>query len=522
MRKLAIVILVLGGWALAQDQQEPQVPLTAQVQATNLIEANTTQPSLSDVYCAGFINNQSYDKTKFVAGGWDSPHEMEYSDAEYIYLSGNGYQEGSEYQIIRQLVDMDQSEDFEGQHALLAATGKPYEEIARIRVFSVRKVALAKVEFSCSAIHPGDLVVPWQEETIPTYHATSIQFDQFAPPNGKTTGRIILARDFDYVLGVGEKVYLNVGNDKGVKVGDYFRITRPYNNINRARPDFLSLPNMMDDPNQATPQHLAYKDWDKFPRRSIGEMIILNVTPKSSTGMITYALQDILAGDGVEMEELPPPAAAAPAAPAPMPPTINCTANPASVPAGQSASIDCEASSPDNRPVSVSFTSDRGRVTPRGNSAVLDTADAGQGPINVMATATDDRNLSSNTTTTVNVQPAVNPEANKLTDINFRPSSAYVDNRAKAVLDDVALKLQNDPNARVMISGSAGAKEKGAKRLPGLRAANAKNYLVRDKAVDPNRVIVQTNTSGEHSAEIWFVPQGAPVPGEQPAPPPQQ
>jgi len=516
MRKLAIVVLIMGGFALAQN--EPQVPLTAQVKAANVVEANTTQPSYSDVNCAGFVTPHIYSRENYVTAGWDSPHQMDYADREFVYLAGTGYQEGAVYEVIRPVQDMDREEVFVGQRALMRAAGQLYEEVAHVRVTSLRQVAIAKVEFACSAIYPGDLVVPYEEKTIPTYHAASIQFDPFAPPNGKATGRIFLARDFDFLVGTGTKVYLTVGADQGVKVGDYFRVVRPYNEIHKVHPDNLSLNNMMADPLQKKPPSLPYREWDKLPRRSLGEMIVLNVSPKSSTAMMTYALQDVTVGDAVEMEEPPPPPAPAPAAEAMRPPIISCIATPSTVQEGQSSTINCEASSPDNRPVSISFTSDRGRLAPRDSSAVLDTANAGQGPINVMATASDDRNLTASTTTTVNVEAApAAPQASKLADIAFRSGSAYVDNRAKAVLDDVALKLQNEPGSTVVISGSAGPRERGASRLPMLRASNARNYLVKSKGVDPNRVKVQTNTSGASAAEIWFVPQGA----EMPAAPPQ-
>ena len=47
------------------------------------------------------------------------------------------------------------------------------------------------------------------------------------PANGKVRGRILMAKDFDGV-GNGSKVYLNVGANQGVKVGDYFRAVRNY------------------------------------------------------------------------------------------------------------------------------------------------------------------------------------------------------------------------------------------------------------------------------------------------------
>ena len=55
-----------------------------------------------------------------------------------------------------------------------------------------------------------------------------LRFDRLAPPNGKLSGRIVLAKDFDAELGTGMKVYMNLGTNQGVKVGDYFRAVRSY------------------------------------------------------------------------------------------------------------------------------------------------------------------------------------------------------------------------------------------------------------------------------------------------------
>ena len=49
-----------------------------------------------------------------------------------------------------------------------------------------------------------------------------------APSNGKLSGRIVLGKDFDGVLGTGMKLYMNLGSNQGVKVGDYFRVVRSY------------------------------------------------------------------------------------------------------------------------------------------------------------------------------------------------------------------------------------------------------------------------------------------------------
>ena len=40
-----------------------------------------------------------------------------------------------------------------------------------------------------------------------------------------------------------------------------------------------------------------------LPRRIVGEIVVLNVTPTSATAMITVALEDIHLGDGVEADD---------------------------------------------------------------------------------------------------------------------------------------------------------------------------------------------------------------------------
>jgi hypothetical protein len=40
-----------------------------------------------------------------------------------------------------------------------------------------------------------------------------------------------------------------------------------------------------------------------LPRRAVGEVVILSVTPTTSTGMVVFALEDVHAGDAVELDE---------------------------------------------------------------------------------------------------------------------------------------------------------------------------------------------------------------------------
>ncbi|HVP53007.1 MAG TPA: OmpA family protein, partial [Terriglobales bacterium] len=206
------------------------------------------------------------------------------------------------------------------------------------------------------------------------------------------------------------------------------------------------------------------------------------------------------------------------------PPQVSCSANPRSVMSGTPSTITCSCSSPDNAPdypVSVSISNwaaTGGRISGAGNTATLDTTGASAGPITATATCTDSRGLSSRGTASVNVEvPPPPPQASKLNEITFKRNSARVDNTAKAILDDVALRLQRDADARAVIVGFADPKELKPEKLAAERAANAKAYLVKEKGIDASRIEIRTGSGGGMKADIWFVPAGASVnlPGTQ-------
>jgi outer membrane protein OmpA-like peptidoglycan-associated protein/opacity protein-like surface antigen len=198
------------------------------------------------------------------------------------------------------------------------------------------------------------------------------------------------------------------------------------------------------------------------------------------------------------------------------PPQVSCSANPRSVLAGTPSTITCSCSSPDNAPnypvrASISnWSATSGRISGSGNTATLDTTGASAGPITAAATCTDSRGLSSRGTASVNVEvPPPPPQATKLNEITFKRNSARVDNTAKAILDDVALRLQRDADARAVIVGFADPKELKPATLAAERAANAKAYLVKEKGIDASRIEIRTGSGAGMKAEIWFVPAGA-------------
>jgi outer membrane protein OmpA-like peptidoglycan-associated protein len=514
-------------------QPQPVQPaLKAQEHAANLDVGNT--PTRSDMYCSGFLTNEKIPDKLFVAAGHNSPDQTRFAGAsDTIFIHGQGIKEGDRYQIVREVKDTNHYEIFPGQRSALRNTGVPYLELAIVKITDVQKsTGIASFELSCADVMPGDLAIPLVEREAPPFRKVTL--DRYTPPTGKPQGRIVMAKEFDSFLGSKYKAYLNIGADKGLKPGDYLRATRTYSYSYHDPVAGLSLKASEYDDTQKSPHRLPKGELSSLPRRTLGDMIVLNVQRKSATAMILTALEDITVGDGVEVMDISDAPVMAPISPsfsnAPQPeaanasttpPKINCSASPTSLRAGESASISCEAVSPDNRPVNITYVANGGKLSSNRNQATLDTTDSGPGPIAVRATAFDDRQLSASTVVNVNVEAAAPaaPTAQKLMELDYKPNSGYVDNRSKAVLDDVALKMQQDPNLNAVLSGSA---DSGEPRSLGLqRAQNAMAYLTKAKGIDPQRIQAKAATEPGRKVEVWTLPAGATLPGAMPAQPPQ-
>ena len=133
------------------------------------------------------------------------------------------------------------------------------------------------------------------------------------------------------------------------------------------------------------------------------------------------------------------------------------------------------------------------------------------------ATCTDARGLTSQASTQVMVEnpppPPPPPVASKLSQCDFpNPVKPWrVDNTCKAILDDVAKNLQQNPDSKLVIVGNAEPREK-RKNLAAERAVNSKYYLVEGEAqqhIDGSRIEVRTGSGGTKTAEYWTVPAGA-------------
>jgi hypothetical protein len=206
------------------------------------------------------------------------------------------------------------------------------------------------------------------------------------------------------------------------------------------------------------------------------------------------------------------------------PPTISCSANPTTLNPGDSSTITATGVSPQNRPLTYSYSASAGSITGNTSSATLSTAGAAPGTITVTANVVDDKGQSASCTTSVSITappPPPAPTTSSLCSMNFERDKrrpARVDNEAKACLDDITLTLQNSSGAKVAFVGSSTAAEKAVKPrkkgapapdLAAERAVNAKDYLVTEKGIDASRISVYTNGTDGQTVTSTLIPAGA-------------
>jgi outer membrane protein OmpA-like peptidoglycan-associated protein len=199
--------------------------------------------------------------------------------------------------------------------------------------------------------------------------------------------------------------------------------------------------------------------------------------------------------------------------PVPAAPTMSCTANPSTVNAGERPTITAVVNDVSGTPIAYTWQANAGQIIGTGASVQFDTSGLAPGTYTVTGRAENGVHSACDCSTTVTVQaPAPAPEASKISECSFALNSARTDNVCKRVLDDVAVRLQSDPKAKIVIVGYAGAEERGAQKLAAQRADSAKKYLAEKKIVDISRVDVRTDTSAGkegRSVEIILVPEGA-------------
>jgi hypothetical protein len=245
------------------------------------------------VYCSGFFASAEIKPNATIMGAEQGELQSKYYDRNVIYLNkgkDGGLKSGDELLVIRAIRSFSSYGDEFKPAQSVDKYGFYYQDLGRIRLLVVNEhSSIAEVVFACEDIHLGDIVIPDEKRVVPTAPLPA-KLDRLAPPNGKTTGRIIMTKEFRLLVGKGNIVYIDAGQKKNVAVGDIFRI---YRHFDSDHIDFLNKEYF--NGNQRSFQEI---------RKIVGELVVLRVEAGASTAIITTSSGSgaITVGDEIELE----------------------------------------------------------------------------------------------------------------------------------------------------------------------------------------------------------------------------
>jgi hypothetical protein len=259
------------------------------------------QASYATVYCSGFVSDQRVPDATRLVSGEESNVKILFGRGDYVTINrgqDKGVRVGDRYSVVRAETDPLPVNWFKWQAKLMKAMGIRYLDAGQLRIVNVQaKTAIAEVTQSCDYMLRGDIVLPFQERPEPTFKDPSA-FDHFAPISGKPVAMVVGARDYQQSAARGNTVYVNLGTQRGVKVGDYFRIFRYQGTL----ADLVAQTKGFQDRLYGFGSSPGRYNWNDLPREVLGEGMVINVSRNSSTVFVTYSSAGVYAGDYVEIE----------------------------------------------------------------------------------------------------------------------------------------------------------------------------------------------------------------------------
>lgn len=273
----------------------------------------------NNVYCAGYVTSSSIDTSSRLIGGYNEQDGWLYSQGQFVYINTAGAKVGDRFAVVRPRGQVNTKWSSKG------SLGMYVEEVGSVEVVRVKgDHAVAKVHRSCDNFLLGDLVRPMESREVPMF-VERPALDLFADPSGKAKGRLFMARGNQEALSRENIVYVDLGAEDSVKVGDYMTVFRPLGKGNlrgntskesvEARvSDYGSLEyrggefsnqtarKSGDNANGGVVTTSKAKEGRPEIRKVVGELIVLNVKEKTATAMVVRNAQEIHTGDWVEVQ----------------------------------------------------------------------------------------------------------------------------------------------------------------------------------------------------------------------------
>ena len=198
------------------------------------------------------------------------------------------------------------------------------------------------------------------------------------------------------------------------------------------------------------------------------------------------------------------------------PPTISCSVNPTTIKPGDSATVTSTGMSPQNRPLTYSYSVASGSVSGAGNSATFSSAGAPAGSVPITCNVSDDKGHTATASASVDIQapppppPPPPPPSLMLHSVFFptalpnkqRPDRGLAESQElilTTLATDFKAYLQVKPDARLTLTGHAdprGGVEYN-QALTERRVGSVKNFLVQQGVPESS---IDTKALGDSQA----------------------
>lgn len=314
LRKIGVAsvfaaVCILGSTAVAQ--QPSRVGGDIDQRPMRVAEGNNVQ-------CAGYVTSSSIDTSNKIIGGYNEQDGWFYSQSQVVYLNLSGAQVGQRYAVVRPRGQV------QTKWTTKENLGMFVQEVGSVEVTRVKgDYVVAKVHRSCDNFLLGDLIRPMENRVAPMWRERPA-LDLFGDPSGKATGRLFMARDLQEALSRENIVYVDLGAEDNVQVGDYMTVFRPLGKGNpfendeaesvKARSDYGSFEYKGGSFSNQTARKSGEnargkvvttekaKEGRPAIRKVVGELVVLNVKEKTATAMVVRNAQEIHTGDWVEVQ----------------------------------------------------------------------------------------------------------------------------------------------------------------------------------------------------------------------------
>lgn len=306
--------------ARAGESREQQATLVAP-------EARQPAPAArpSEAACGGFIEQTPQASVGQIVGAEQEAERRVFGEGALVFIDAGAQSDvrvDQEFSVVRPRGRFRSKFSRKG-----GALGVYTQEVGRVRVMRVRdRVAVARVTVACGDLLVGDLLRAAADRAVPPARP-ELSLDRFAEPTGKQSGRIVLARDGQEMVTRDQVVFIDLGAEDGLKVGDYLTVFRPEGQgtfvhfgdeiAANARRGFES-DEFRGGGFSIQAQRVRDVDGSKFgdtvktpsvrrrrpaaPRKVVGEIIVLRVEGRTATAIVTRIAQEIHTGDAVELQ----------------------------------------------------------------------------------------------------------------------------------------------------------------------------------------------------------------------------